>query len=57
MKEGVLYKCDPNKNTECKKTSCTVFKDCELTAKKEFSIDGIPLMVVRTEEGFDIINE
>lgn len=37
----VLYKCDPVKNTRCKKTHCTVNGgECDKTASEEFSING-----------------
>jgi len=43
-----LYKCDPNKNTQCSKSGCMYNKnskhrDCKLTTNKEFSTDGILL--------------
>ena len=39
---GVLYECDPCKNTECKKTSCKLLLkgECSMTTKKEFAKDG-----------------
>lgn len=33
-----VYKCDPELNSECKKTACQ--RDCFLTLHKEFSKDG-----------------
>ena len=50
VKEQV-YVCDPEKNTECSKTSCHDL--CWLTTHKEFSRDGIAL----TEEQERIFNE
>ena len=38
--EKILYVCDPNKNTECKKSVCQIL--CFHTPNKEFSLDGIP---------------
>lgn len=38
---GPLYKCDPAKNTECRKTGCQ--NPCRMTRNKAFSTDGIPL--------------
>lgn len=43
-----LYRCDPQKNIKCKKTICkyneTVLNNtCELTIRKEYSIDGVPI--------------
>lgn len=36
-----LYFCDPNKNTECKKTSCLYavgkYKECDATSHREFA--------------------
>ena len=34
----VLYPCDPNKNTECKKDSCGVL--CTLTEHREYAKTG-----------------
>lgn len=38
---NTLYLCDPNKNTECKKTSCLYgdgkYQQCDATTKKEFA--------------------
>lgn len=42
-----LYKCDPDKYTECSKTGCQ--KQCNMTRKKEFSTDGIPLTLEKLE--------
>ena len=44
----ILYKCDPNKNTQCKKSGCvhnknSVYPVCDSTSHMEFSTDGIPL--------------
>jgi len=36
----VLYKCDPQLNTECPKTSCQ--RECFHTSRKEYSADGVP---------------
>ena len=33
-----LYKCDPVKNKECKKTHCQC--ECQFTTKKKYSADG-----------------
>lgn len=40
MNRPELYVCDPEKNTECKKTSCSakdVLLPCSLTTKAEFA--------------------
>ena len=39
---GVLYDCDPCKNTECEKTSCKLMLkgECCMTTQKEFAKDG-----------------
>jgi len=42
----IKYKCDPNKNAPCKKTSCkhnpnAIYKVCELTDNPDYSTDGI----------------
>jgi hypothetical protein len=39
-----VYECDPEKNTECKKTGClynpdSVYPVCHLTSKKEYAKD------------------
>lgn len=36
--EAVIYKCDPNKNLTCAKTSCQ--KECFYTTNKNCSADG-----------------
>lgn len=48
--DNITYKCDPNKNTKCKKTSCVHIPDaiyhyCSETLNKEFSVDGIPVTI------------
>jgi hypothetical protein len=50
MEARILYKCDPNKNTECDKNGCkhnpnSEHPYCEHTAHKEFSTDGIPVLL------------
>lgn len=40
MSDLTLYVCDPEKNTECKKTSCMINEWgglCALTTKREFA--------------------
>lgn len=40
MNDLTLYVCDPEKNTECKKTACSakdVVLPCSLTTKAEFA--------------------
>lgn len=53
MDNKIWYKCDPNKNKECNKRSCAhnpnaIQMACQLTDKKEYSIDGIPSKALRT---------
>lgn len=38
----IIYRCDPNKNTKCKKTSCFIFAgECQCTSDKKFAaLDG-----------------
>lgn len=36
--EPYVYKCDPSKHKDCKKTACQT--DCFLTLHKEYSADG-----------------
>jgi hypothetical protein len=43
-----FYKCDPEKNTQCAKSTCmhnpnAEFKACDRTSHIEYSIDGVPL--------------
>lgn len=39
MKRGTtFYKCDPSKNTDCRKTACQ--NECKYTTKAECSADG-----------------
>lgn len=47
-RKTALYKCDPDKNKQCKKTWCAhnekaVHAVCELTKHKEYSVDGQPI--------------
>mgnify|MGYP004652319963 CR=1 FL=1 len=37
-KKYPLYLCDPQKNTECKKTSCQMLYGCFFTKKKAFAV-------------------
>lgn len=38
----MLFPCDPNKNTNCKKTSCYINGgDCALTQHFEYALDNI----------------
>jgi len=53
----IWYTCDPNKNTECSKSGCksnenSVYPVCELTSKKEYSTDGIPMESVKDGEKY-----
>ena len=61
--EAVLYWCDPEKNTECKKNGCALVSkrgkkagDCTLTCKRECAVldeEGRPVVayvVVRGED-------
>ena len=46
--DKLWYKCDPNKNTGCKKTGCkhnpdSVYPVCQFTSNRDYSIDGKPL--------------
>ena len=51
MQGKLWYRCDPEKNIECKKSGCKSNKGssypiCEYTSKKEYSSDGIAMEVV-----------
>lgn len=53
--ELILYECDPNKNAECRKTGCvhnpnSVYPTCNMTAKKECSVNGTPYLVDITDD-------
>ncbi len=46
MAKGVIYLCDPAKNTECKKDGCkhnpqAVYPTCELTTNPAYSLDSV----------------
>ena len=47
-KETVFYRCDPSKNTDCKKGVLCQMK-CFYTTKKGFSSDGKPVGIWRAE--------
>ena len=37
----MFYKCDPNKNTKCKKTTCYIYGgNCELTSNSNYAKDA-----------------
>lgn len=36
--QNYVFRCDPNKNKECRKTGCQ--RECFMTTKKKYSIDG-----------------
>lgn len=36
--ENFLYRCDPEKNKECRKTDCQ--RSCFMTTHEEYSVDG-----------------
>lgn len=60
MNNKIWYKCDPNKNKECNKRSCAhntnaIHRECDRTSKKEYSIDGIPLKVLKSDDGFKVV--
>ena len=49
-KKYPLYLCDPQKNTECQKTSCQMSNGCFLTKKKAFAVtDENENPVIETE--------
>ena len=48
--EKKWYICDPDKNTECKKTLCVT--DCRITSKRECAVldgNGEPIEVIPRE--------
>ena len=60
MDSKLLYKCNPNKNAQCKKTYCKYnersdYPVCELTSQKDFSIDGKAYKKVKTEKSFELV--
>lgn len=38
--KGPFYRCDPEKNMECRKTHCG---ECKLTSKLQFALDKTPI--------------
>lgn len=38
---GPIYLCDPEKNTECRKTACG--KECHYTHRQAYSANGVPI--------------
>ena len=64
MYSKTWYKCEPNKNKECNRRSCrnnqsmdvpSYVPICKLTSKIEYSIDGIPLKVLKSDDGFKVV--
>jgi len=51
-KMKIVYICDPEKNRECRKTSCQDL--CFMTSNREYSIDGIP--IVFDKEAGEFVN-
>lgn len=51
----IVYKCDPEKNAECKKTACQDL--CFMTSKKEYSSDGIPMVFDEAKKDFINVNQ
>lgn len=51
----IVYKCDPEKNAECKKTVCQEL--CFMTSKKECSSDGIPMVYDEVKKDFINVNQ
>lgn len=38
MRNATLYECDPEKNTECKKTACYIYgRECRLTTNAKYA--------------------
>lgn len=54
MDKDIIYRCDPNKNIECRKSGCKAGY-CSYTTKKEYSIDGVPLKALRTKDVAGIV--
>lgn len=46
--KGPVYKCAPEKNTECKKTACQ--RICRFTYEPKFAADDKPICVKKAEE-------
>lgn len=51
MEQKILYKCDPKKNTECKKTFCKYIwekGECEGTSEEKYAVhddEGNPIII------------
>lgn len=50
----IVYKCDPVKNTACRKTACQ--KECSHTKYREYSVDGIPLIYNSETDDYDEVD-
>jgi len=55
--EKVFYRCDPEKNTECRKYGCFIHRgECKATSKAECSVkdeDGAPIVEFIVKRGED----
>ena len=52
----ILYECDPEKNTQCRKISCTIHKVCYCTRDPEYAKkdeNGDPIVAYARTEGQD----
>lgn len=50
--QNFVFRCDPEKNKECRKTSCQ--RECFMTTKKKYSLDG---KYYRYDQFFDNFEE
>lgn len=50
-----VFKCDPSKNKECKKTSCQ--RECHMTTKREYSLDGKLYRYNQFFDNFEEVND
>lgn len=50
MNKPQIYKCDPEKNIYCAKTSCQT--ECFYTINQDYSVDGVPYVYDELTQNF-----
>lgn len=54
MVNDILYKCDPNKFKECRKTACQEL--CQFTSHKEYSIDNKEYKYNADKDEYEVVD-
>lgn len=54
MLDKKFYKCDPKKNTECKKTACQ--NECFFTTCKKYSANGKEYRINADTNQFEVVD-